>query len=154
MTASITPATPLPLAIPYTTGSGERRQALIGVDEQGVYFVYDTPATTTGHVVARLDGADEKLPEAISLIADYVKNQIAYADGERVDDPLPKPEVQPLSKIASDWRRAATAAITDASESEELKRFYQLATDAARHQALETEQGAATVLADPRKEAP
>jgi hypothetical protein len=115
MTPSITPTAPAasqavrPLAIPYTTAGGEKRQAVIGRDESDAWCVYDTPAARTGRVVARLEGADEDAEKAAFLAADYVAEQIAYAKGERTEDPLPKAEEKRLGVILADMQRASSA---------------------------------------------
>ncbi len=125
---------PRPLAIPYTTSWGEKRQAILGVDDTGVWFVYDTPAARTGRIVARLGGADEELPEAMLLAADYVEQQIAYATGERLEDPSPKTEQRRLSEIRADCERAAERT----AEHPDLERFRRLKATLVRSQAAST----------------
>ena len=105
------------LVVSYKTRSGRRREALIAVDTNGVWVVYDIPAGNTtvksGLLVDRLLGDQEKLDKAHALAVDYAACQTAFAQGRREEhpnpDPLPKPTRVPIRTIRRHAARAAGA---------------------------------------------
>lgn len=121
------------LAIAYRAASGRRREAVIGVDRAGRWFVYDIPVRglgRTGRVVEQLCGQDERLRQAIAVLSDYAACQQAYAAGERdahlCPDPLPSPQRIALSQIRECTGRALRVAFTQANSAEDHDLLEQL----------------------------
>jgi hypothetical protein len=121
---------PQSLAIGYTT-RGRPREALITIDDAGVWCVYDVPSerskVKTGRLVARLDAAGEKLPQAIYLAAEYVACHVAFAAGLRPEPVYPDPRRRiarvPLKSIRRDASRAMAVAL--AGEMREAPEWFQ-----------------------------
>lgn len=108
------------LVVSYKAPSGRRRLVLVAVDENGVWLVYDVPASTkvkSGVLVDRLLGDQEKVEEARALAVNYAACQTAFAQGRREEhpnpNPLPKPTRVPIQTIR---QHAAWAAVTPAAE--------------------------------------
>lgn len=104
------------LTLHYRRRSGRRRTVLVAVDQTDVWFVYDVPAGTarasTGLLVDRLGGYDDRLDAALALAQDYLATQTAFRAGRRDDftcpDPLPRARRRPLAVIRRDAARART----------------------------------------------
>jgi hypothetical protein len=112
------------LATHYTARDGHCREVILGVEETGVWLVYDIGRADTGLLVGRLDGAHEKLHQALALQTDYTACQFAFARGERDEftcpDPLPKPVGVSITQIRARAERAVDLAFTQAKYNDAL----------------------------------
>jgi hypothetical protein len=65
---------------------------LAGRDETGRWHVLDAAGSRLA-LVERLSGHDDRLDQAQALARDYASQQVAFRDGRRQLDPLPRPQI-------------------------------------------------------------
>jgi hypothetical protein len=65
---------------------------LAGRDEAGRWQVLDAAGSQLA-LVETLTGHDDRLDQAQALARDYASQQVAYRDGLRRFDPLPRPQI-------------------------------------------------------------
>lgn len=110
---------PAELSVTYRQSDGQLRSAVIAVDPNNLWSIYDIPAgdvhAHTGLVVEHLTGPGERLGAALAMLAEYVAGQLAFHNGERERhapaSPLPRtPQEADLDAIRRDADRAQAAA--------------------------------------------
>lgn len=113
---------PVQLSVTYRQSDGEIRAVVIAVDVNNLWTVYDIPAeevhAATGVVVEHLTGPGERLGAALGVLVPYVKDQVAFHNGQRErhspESPLPRePQEAGLAAIRRDAKRALEAAEAD-----------------------------------------
>jgi len=143
MTSNRRPAPAAPhdtagLVVPYQMRGGRQRLVLVGVNQTGVWLVYDVPhsdrGATRGLLVDRLLGDQEKASQARALAFEYAACQTAFAQRRREEhpnpNPLPRPTRVPLALIRSHTRAAQRAVAGEpdlAAEAAWFERVSQLA---------------------------
>jgi hypothetical protein len=111
---------PVELSVTYRQGDGELRIAVIAVDRNNLWAVYDIPAeaggAATGVVVEHLTALD-RLGEALGVLIPYVKDQIAFHNSDPAyyspESPLPRPQEVDIARVRRDAKRALKAAEAD-----------------------------------------
>jgi hypothetical protein len=113
---------PVELSVTYRQSDGELRAVVIAVDVNNLWTVYDIPAeevhAATGVVVEHLTGPGERLGAALGVLVPYVKDQVAFHNGQRErhspESPLPRePQEAGLAAVRRDAKRALEAAEAD-----------------------------------------
>jgi hypothetical protein len=107
------------VSVAYETRAGECRRAVLTVDKAEAWSVYDVcglaGAERFGVLVERLDGANEKLLEALAVQADYVSCQREFTNGEREHrHELPHARRVATRRLRADARHAAALAVIEA----------------------------------------
>jgi hypothetical protein len=107
------------VSLAYETRAGECRRAVLTVDEAEAWSVYDVSgvagAERFGVLVERLDGANEKLLEALAVQADYVSCQREFTAGEReARHELPHASRVAIPRLRAEARQAAALAVIEA----------------------------------------
>jgi hypothetical protein len=107
------------VSLAYETRGGECRRAVLTVDEAEAWSVYDVcgvaGAEPFGVLVERLDGANEKLLEALAVQADYVSCQREFTNGEREErHELPHARRVATPRLRADARQVAALAVIEA----------------------------------------
>lgn len=141
MTATAAPGTGLQgtdLVVPYQMRDGRDRLVLVGINQNGVWLVYDVlrhdRRAKRGLLVDRLLGDQEKAKEARALAVEYAACQTSFAQGRREEhpnpNPLPRPIRVPLGLIERHTRTAQEAVAGErdlAAEAAWFERVMQLA---------------------------
>jgi hypothetical protein len=78
----------------YHARDGTEHHVLIERSEDGRWRVLDAVGDDA-IVVDTLTGQDDRLDQAAALARDYAAEQQAHHNGQRLDDPLPKPQPEP-----------------------------------------------------------
>ena len=78
----------------YRARDGTEHVVLTRRTPEGRWQVLDRAAGDT-LLVETLTGHDDRLAQAEALARDYAAEQQAYHDGDRLEDPLPRPQPQP-----------------------------------------------------------
>ena len=107
------------VSLAYETRAGECRRAVLTVDEAEAWSVYDVcgvaGAEPFGVLVERLDGANEKLLEALAVQADYVSCQREFTNGGREHrHELPHASQVATRRLRADARQAVALAVIEA----------------------------------------
>jgi hypothetical protein len=76
------------IAARYRARDGTRHDVLVHRTPEGRWRVLDRAGPTT-IVVETLRGFDDRLNQATALAGDYARQQQAFHDGQRPEDPLP-----------------------------------------------------------------
>ncbi len=88
------------LVVSYQTRETRERLVLVGVDQNGVWVVYDVPhhdrRAKRGLLVERLLGDQEKARHARGLAVEYAACQTAFAQRHREEHPNPNPLARPI----------------------------------------------------------
>jgi hypothetical protein len=88
------------LVVPYQMRDGRERLVLVGINQNGVWLVYDVlrhnHRAKRGLLVDRLLGDQEKAKEARALAVEYAACQTAFAQGRREEYPNPNPLLRPI----------------------------------------------------------
>src|SRR3954452_17589991 len=77
-------------AATYHARDGSEHDVLVLTTPAGRWRILDTSDDDVVHVET-LTGHDDRLSQATALARDYAAEQQAYHDGERLEDPLPRP---------------------------------------------------------------
>jgi hypothetical protein len=136
------------LVVSYQTREGRERLVLVGVDENGVWVVYDVPhhdrGVKRGLLVERLLGDQEKAREACGLAVEYAACQIAFAQGRREEHPNPSPLRRPIRvplwlirRHASTAQQAVAGERDLAAEAARFERVSKLAEQQRTHPSRE-----------------
>jgi hypothetical protein len=72
----------------YTARDGTEHEVIVLKTPGGRWQVIDTTGSDVVHVET-LRGFDDRLSQATALAVDYAREQQAYHDGERLENPLP-----------------------------------------------------------------
>ncbi len=136
---------PVQLCVAYRQSGGALRIAVIAVDRNNLWTVYDIPAeesdAATGVVVEHLSGAEERLGAALGVLIPYVEGQVAFHNGQRErhspESPLPRePQEVDIARVRRDAERALKAAEADGQRGSDPKNaeWLQRVTDLADQQ--------------------
>ncbi len=73
----------------YDARDGTEHRVLVGRSPQGGWCVLDR--TPDGVTIVDTLSSDERSEQVAALARDYATEQQAFHDGERLDEPLPRP---------------------------------------------------------------
>ena len=111
---------PVQLSVTYRQRDGQLRIAVIAVDRNNLWTVYDIPAekgdAATAAVVQDLTALD-RLGEALGVLVPYVEEQIAFHNRDpqyySPVSPLRRPQPADIARVRRDAKRALKAAEAD-----------------------------------------